>query len=131
MGSGGGGGGGNPQALYQNAAPMQGLPIAGSESTIGSPYEYGQFQSFLPELSTDGSPNPMATGLSRDMLQFRSPTGTVAPNTGDGQIATLRNDLAKLRAEQALLGAKKPDDPFDLNAQQLRDYGTTSSGYGG
>jgi len=131
MGSGGGGGGGNPAALYQNAAPMGGLPIAGAESTIGSPYEYGQFQSFLPDVPTaeqhsQGQRAPSATGLNSDMFQYRSPTGVVAESGVGNQISDLRGALAKLTAEAA---AKKDDNPFAHPL--IRDYGTTSSGYGG
>lgn len=69
--------GGNPSALYQNAAPMDGLPIAGKDSTIGDPFDYGKFQNFLPDLPSDGSKAPSATGLTADMLQFKSPRGGV------------------------------------------------------
>jgi hypothetical protein len=80
----------------QNAAPMQGLPVAGADSTIGSPYEYGQFQSFLPEIKAEGQ-NPMASGLRPDMFQFKSPTGVTAGGGGGGADA-MRDILAKLSA---------------------------------
>jgi hypothetical protein len=97
------GGGGNPGALYQNAAPMEGLPIAGKDSTIGSPFEYGQFQSFLPNLPSaeeqaGGMRAPSATGINSDMLKFKSPSGVIAPNPGMDQINSLRDELAKLKA---------------------------------
>jgi hypothetical protein len=75
---------------------MQGLPVAGKDSTIGSPYEYGQFQSFLPEIKAEGQ-NPMATGLRPDMFQFKSPTGVTAGGSGGGADA-MRDVLAKLSA---------------------------------
>lgn len=94
MGS-GGGGGGNPQALYQNAAPMGGLPIVGKDSSaVGNPYDYGKFQNFLPDAGSDGK-YPVARGLSPDMFTYKSPSGTVAPGVGD-QISDLRSQLAKL-----------------------------------
>lgn len=94
MGSGGGGGSSDPSALMRTAAPMQGLPVAGKDSTIGSPYEYGQFQSFLPEIKAEGQ-NPMATGLRPDMFQFKSPTGVTAGG-GGGNADAMRNILAQL-----------------------------------
>ena len=96
MGSGGGGGGGNPALLMQNADPMGGLHIAGKDSTIGSPFDYGKFQNFLPDIKADG-PNDMATGLRPDMFEYKSPGGTVDPGVG-GQIQELRDALAKLQA---------------------------------
>jgi hypothetical protein len=99
MGSGGGGGSSDPSALMRNAAPMEGLPIAGADSTIGSPYEYGEFQSFLPDIKAEGQ-NPMATGLRPDMFQFKSPTGVTAPSNDTLGIESLRSDLASLMAKQ-------------------------------
>jgi len=98
MGSGGGGGGGNPALLMQNAAPMQGLPVAGKDSTIGSPYEYGKFQNFLPDIPAEG-PAPSATGLRPDMFQYRSPSGVVAQSDVGNQIQQLRDALAKLQSQ--------------------------------
>jgi hypothetical protein len=97
------GGGGNPAALYQNAAPMEGLPIAGKDSTIGSPFEYGQYQSFLPDLPSadqmkEGMRAPSATGINSDMMKFKSPSGVIAPNPGADEIKGLRDELAKLKA---------------------------------
>jgi hypothetical protein len=77
---------------------MEGLPIAGKDSTIGSPFEYGKFQSFLPDLATDGGPNPMAKGLTSDMFQYKSPSGVVAQSDTGNQIKELRDALAKLTA---------------------------------
>ena len=105
-----GGGGGNPQALYQNAAPMEGLPIAGKDSTIGSPYEYGKFQNFLPDIKADG-PNDMATGLCPDMFMYKSPSGVVAQSDQSGQIDQLRDALAKLTE-----ASKKKDQQFGAGA---------------
>ena len=106
MGSGGGGGSSDPSALMRTAAPMQGLPVAGKDSTIGSPYEYGQFQSFLPEIKAEGQ-NPMATGLRPDMFQFKSPAGVTAPSTDTLGIENLRTNLAALMAKQ-----NQQQDPF-------------------
>jgi len=100
MGSGGGGGGGNPALLMQNARPMQGLPVAGQGGGIGSPYEYGKFQNFLPDVKAEG-PNDMATGLRPEMFEYRSPSGVVQQSNSDTQIAELRNSLAALQAAQA------------------------------
>ena len=99
MGSGGGGGGGNPAALYMNSKPMEGLPIAGKDSTIGSPFEYGKFQNFLPDVKAEG-PNDMATGLRPEMFKYRSPSGVVAESDTGNQIGQLRDALAKLQAGQ-------------------------------
>jgi hypothetical protein len=98
-----GGGSSDPSALYRTAAPMEGLPVAGKDSNIGSPYEYGEFQSFLPEIQADGK-NPMATGLTPDMLQFKSPQGVTAPSSDTINIEGLRSQLANLTAKQS--------DPF-------------------
>ena len=96
MGSGGGGGGGNPGMLASNAAPMKGIPIAGQEGGIGDAFNYGKFQSFLPDAKAEG-PNDMATGLRPDMFQFKSPNGNVAGGTGGTQIEDMRDILAKLK----------------------------------
>ena len=111
MGS-GGGGGGNPALLTQNAAPMQGLPIAGKDSTIGNPADYGQFQSFLPDIPKDGQA-PMATGLTPDMLKFKAPNGTAVDSGAMGQIKELRDALAALK-----LGAGDQDKNQFGAAQQ-------------
>jgi hypothetical protein len=109
MGSGGGGGSSDPSALYRTAAPMEGLPVAGKDSTIGSPYEYGEFQNFLPDIQAEGQ-NPMATGLRPEMFQYKSPTGVTAPSSDTLGIDSLRADLAKLMA-------KPKDDPFGYGTQ--------------
>jgi hypothetical protein len=107
-----GGGSSDPSALYRNAAPMADLPIAGAGSTIGSPFEYGQFQSFLPEIQAEGE-NPMATGLRPEMFQYKSPTGVTAPSNDTLGIESLRADLAKLMSNQT------QNDPFGGMNQQF------------
>lgn len=57
---------------------IPGLPVAGADSTIGSPFDYGKFQNFLPDIKSTG-PNDVATGLRPDMFQYRSPSGAMAP----------------------------------------------------
>ena len=111
MGSSGGGGGGNPALLSQNAAPMGDLPIAGKNSTIGSPFEYGKFQNFLPDIQAEGE-NPMATGLRPEMFQYKSPSGVVAQSGVGDQITELRDALAKIQSAQ-----QQPQQPqgFDPN----------------
>jgi hypothetical protein len=109
MGSSGGGGSSDPSALYKTAAPMGDLPIAGKDSTIGNPFEYGQFQSFLPEIKAEGQ-NDMATGLRPDMFKYRSPTGVAAENgaggdSGSGGADAMRNVLAALTSGAAGGGA--------------------------
>jgi hypothetical protein len=61
---------------------IPGLPVAGKDSTIGDPYEYGKFQNFLPEAKGSG-PNDMATGLRPEMFEYRK------PNTLRDQLATM------------------------------------------
>ena len=96
--SGGGGGGGNPQALMQQAAPMANIPIAGAPGNNVTPQNYGNFQSFLPDIpAAGGGPAPSATGLTNEMFTYKSPQGDVAPNEADA----LRNEIAKLMAAQA------------------------------
>ena len=51
---------------------IPGLPVAGKDSTIGDPYEYGKFQNFLPDAKASG-PNDMATGLRPEMFEYRKP----------------------------------------------------------
>jgi hypothetical protein len=104
MGSSGGGGGGNPNAMFMNVAPMADLPIAGKDSAVGSPYEYGKFQSFLPDIKAEG-PNDMATGLRPEMFQYKSPSGVVAQSDQGNQIQSLRDQLAQLQAAQAKMGS--------------------------
>lgn len=114
-----GGGGGNPQALYQNAAPMQGLPIVGKDSSaVGNPYDYGKFQNFLPDAGSDGK-YPVARGLSPDMFTYKSPSGTVAPGVGD-QISDLRAQLAKLTTN----GTKAGDTLNNVDQGQSVNWNT-------
>jgi hypothetical protein len=111
-----GGGGGNPQALYANAAPMQGLPIVGKDSSaVGNPYDYGKFQNFLPDAGSDGK-YPVARGLTPDMFTYKSPSGAVAPGVGD-QISDLRTQLAKLSASGTGTAATTPN-----NVDQGQDF---------
>ena len=110
MGS-GGGGGGDPSALQRTAAPAPGLPISGKDSTIGDPYEYGKFQSFLPDIPNDGSAAPSAHGLQNDMFMYKSPSGVVAQSDQSGQINDLRDALAKLQ------DASKKRDQFGAGAE--------------
>ena len=117
MGSDGGGGGGNPALLMQGGTPMPGLPVAGKDSNIGDPYDYGKFQNFLPDIPAEGKA-PSATGLRPDMFKYRSPSGIMAQNSGDqnsgdvgNQIQELRNTLAQIQAGgvgNTLQGQKTP-----------------------
>jgi hypothetical protein len=95
-----GGGGGNPQALYGQSAPMPGIPVAGKDSTIGDPFNYGQFQNFLPDVKETGE-NDMATGLRPDMFKYKHPDGTSPDmSTGGNSDQDLRDALAKLLGNQ-------------------------------
>ena len=123
-----GGGGGNPQALMGNAAPMQGLPIAGRDSAVGSPFEYGQFQNFLPEIQAEGE-NPMATGLRPDMFKYRSPSGVVAESGAGNQIQELRDALAKLQAGQDANGTKA--NQFGAADEGMNNWRGVNPAYGG
>ena len=87
-----GGGSGNPALLMQNASPMPGLPVAGSDNATGDPYEYGRFQNFLPDIPAEGRA-PSAEGLRPDMFQYKSPKGVIDP-----QVQGLRDELAKLKS---------------------------------
>jgi len=99
MGSSGGGGGYNPLA-FGAASPMPGLPIAGANSTIGDPYEYGKFQNFLPDIKAEGR-NDMATGLRPEMFNYTKPNpgGGVLP----GNTLSSANDIQGLRDQLAAL----------------------------
>src|SRR3954468_13109125 len=120
MGSSGGGGGGNPAYLYMGSGnPMPGLPVAGKDSTIGSPQEYGSFQSFLPEIKAEGQ-NDMATGLRPDMFQYKSPSGVVAQSDQGNQIQSLRDQLAKLQAMQGAVGAGGGSNQFGAGEEDWR-----------
>ena len=88
-----------------NAAPMPGLPIAGANSTIGDPYEYGKFQNFLPDIKAEGQ-NDMATGLRPHMFNYTKPNpgggvlpGTTLGDSGASDIQGLRDQLAALTAQ--------------------------------
>jgi len=95
--SGGGDGGIGALLAMQAANPMPGLPVAGANSTIGDPYDYGKFQNFLPDIQAEGQ-NPSATGLRPDMFVYRSPKGVVDQSDLGSQITGLRNQLAQLQA---------------------------------
>jgi hypothetical protein len=90
----------------QAAQPMPGLPVAGKDSATGDPYEYGQFQNFLPDVKATGQ-NDVATGLRPDMFAYRKPNpgggagntlggGAAAPAAGGG--ADPRTQLAAMMA---------------------------------
>jgi len=103
MGSSGGGGGGFNPLAFGAANPMPGLPIAGKDSTIGDPYEYGKFQNFLPDIKAEGQ-NDMATGLRPNMFNYTKPNpgGGVLPGTSlssANDIQGLRDQLAALTAQ--------------------------------
>jgi hypothetical protein len=89
------------------ATPMPNLPIAGSGSSVGDPFKYGKFQSFLPDIKPSG-PNPSATGLRPEMFEYRAP-GT-APAAGD-QIQQLRDELAKLTSSPQPQIQQSPSQP--------------------
>jgi len=93
----------------QPATPMPGLPVAGKDSSVGDPFQYGKFQSFLPEPKSSG-PNDMATGLRPEMLQYRSPNGGGGGGGmgADPEVAKLRDELAKLKAAPAASGGPAP-----------------------
>lgn len=102
--------------------PIPGLPVAGADSNIGDAYKYGKFQNFLPDIASSG-PNPMATGLRPEMLEYRSPGGGVQQDSGGGdQIAALRAELAKVVAQQAT-----PQQPANSVAEQLGNYSAYTS----
>jgi hypothetical protein len=80
---------------------MPGLPIAGADSTVGNPFEYGKFQSFLPDLAPEGR-NPMATGLRPEMLQYEAPSGDMQQSSSsDAAVQVLRDELARALARPA------------------------------
>jgi hypothetical protein len=82
---------------------MGDLPIAGKDSTIGDPYQYGKFQNFLPDIKDTG-PNDMATGLRPGMFDYKSPGGGAAAG-GAGGGNDLRNVLAAVAGGAGGAGA--------------------------
>lgn len=119
------GGGGNPAALSMAAAPMPGLPIAGKDSTIGNPFEYGKFQNFLPDIPAAGEgPAPSATGLTKEMFLYRSPSGVVEKSAGPGadEISSLRDALAKMQEENANNNKFAQDYMQQAELQRQRDF---------
>ena len=97
--SGGDDGGLSSLLAMQAAQPMPGLPVAGKDSTIGDPYEYGKFQNFLPDIKAEGQ-NDMATGLRPNMFNYTKPNpgGGVLPGTS----LSSANDIQGLRDKTAL-----------------------------
>ena len=109
------GGDANPMFLSQGSAPIPNIPIAGQAGEL-KPHERGTFQNFLPEILAAGQgPNPSATGLTTEMLKYRSPQGVVeaasggapaaaapaaaAPAAAAGGADAMRNQLAAIAAE--------------------------------
>jgi hypothetical protein len=91
--------------MFGAATPMPDLPVAGKNSTIGDPYQYGKFQNFLPTIKAEGR-NDNATGLRPDMFVYRGPGGVTEGDSGatqggdvSGQIQDLRNQLAQLQTQ--------------------------------
>ena len=119
------GGGGNPAMLASQAAPMPGLPIAGKDSTIGNPFEYGKFQNFLPDIPGEGEgPAPSATGLTKEMFLYKSPSGVVEKSAGPGadEIQSLRDALAKMQEESANNNKFAEDYMREQEQLRQRDY---------
>ena len=80
MGGGSDDGGYNP-AMFQQASPIPGVPVAGSgKSSAGGdssdPYNYGKYQSFLP-----GPGGGSAYGLTDDMFKYRTPNEILNPGS--------------------------------------------------
>jgi hypothetical protein len=94
----------NSMPIQQNATPAPGLPVAGQGGGTGSPYDYGQYQNFLPDAQASGQ-NPMATGLRPDMFKFRGPGGGPNPQLQGQQGNTLREALSTLLAGRGGAGA--------------------------
>ena len=109
MGSSGGDSGAGSMAMMMQGSPMPGLPVAGRDTAI-DPYNYGQFQNFLPEIQAEGQ-NPMATGLRPEMFEYRSPSGKVDPGVGD-QIQQLRDQLAAIQTQQGQPGPGMVNSQF-------------------
>ena len=132
MSSSGDGSGGYFPGMFGAATPMPGLPIAGKDSAIGDPYEYGKFQNFLPDIKAEGR-NDNATGLRPDMFIYKSPSGVVQQSSGDAQIQDLRNQLAALQAAQASQGGGGANmaDLMAALQQMQRPIPEPSPGFGG
>jgi hypothetical protein len=100
-----GSGAGNPAFLSQGGTPIPGLPIAGQGAPNDNPRNFGSFQNFLPDIPPAGQgPAPLARGLTAEMLQYRSPQGTVVNNSGAGsgsagEVDSLRSQLAALQSQ--------------------------------
>lgn len=82
MGGGSDDGGYNP-AMFQQATPYPGVPVAGSSGKTGNgnadgsdPYNYGKYQSFLP-----GPGGGSAMGLTDDMFTYRTPNEILHPGS--------------------------------------------------
>ena len=132
-----GGGSGNPALLAQAGVPMPGLPVAGKDSNIGDPYNYGKFQNFLPDIPAEGRA-PSATGLRPDMFKYRSPDGILDQNSGDSSGSAksgddnsqLRDLLAKLSVTPTNTGDPQPG--MMVNAPQTMGLGGGGGGgFGG
>ena len=130
MGGGSDDGGYNP-AMFNQASPMPGVPVASPGGGGGiDPYNYGKYQNFLPVAGS-------AHGLTEDMFEYKSPKGdtqTPAPpppaapskpmggrylldpapgqqvgGFGGGFGGDPRNYLADIMArKQAMLGGQQP-----------------------
>lgn len=80
-----GGSGGDAPYVPPNATPIAGVPIAGQGGTGGggsnvNPYDYGMYQSFLPDIPAEGMA-PSAGGLTSDMFRYEAPSETLAPGS--------------------------------------------------
>jgi hypothetical protein len=120
MSSSGGGGGGFFPGMFGPATPIPDLPVAGKNSTIGDPYQYGKFQNFLPDIKAEGL-NDNATGLRPDMFKYRGPGGVTEGDTSNNtmqggdvssQIQDLRNQLAQLQQQGGLNNLQHPTTWF-------------------
>lgn len=80
-----GGSGGDAPYVPPNATPISGVPIAGQGGTAGggsnvNPYDYGRYQSFLPDIPAEGAA-PSAGGLTSDMFRYEAPSESLAPGS--------------------------------------------------
>lgn len=121
MGS-GGGGGGNPGALAQSGTPMPGIPQSNGGGSNIDPFNYGYFQSFLPEIPAAGKgPAPSATGLTQEMFQYLSPQGQT-PDQMKNTLAGLVNgtnstrgiDVLPSRLPQTIGANGTPNGPAEM-----------------